>query len=214
MNYCALPAFCINLETRADRWAQAQAEFGRVAWPVERFSARQPAQSPYPALNAGQAGCLESHKAIWQLGLERGHAVLAVFEDDVVFPTDFKDIFSRACAELPADWDVWHLHSTRAKLLPHSTHLRKISSRMWGTHGYLITAKGCAQLLTLPDTVPIDSRMSEVLLKHAGQVYGSPIEYALAFQRGDDSDIPTTAQTAFWRRQRAQFCRQKAEGTT
>lgn len=207
MNYCALPAFCINLETRADRWAQAQAEFGRVAWPVERFSARQPAQSAYPGLNAGQAGCLESHKAIWQRGLEQGHAVLAVFEDDVVFTTDFKDIFSRACVELPADWDVWHLHATRARCSPVSSHLVRIAGKMWGSHGYLITAAACAKLLALPDAAPVDYRMSAAFCRHGGQVYGCAPARTLVFQRGADSDIPGTAQLAFWRRYRARLWR-------
>lgn len=202
-----IPAFCINLDARADRWAQAQDEFARVEWPVRRWAAACLPAPPSSPLSAGHYGCLESHRQIWRYCLTEQLDMVAVFEDDVVLASDLKDIFAASYAELPPDWDVWHFHSSHATCEPATPRLVRITGKMWGTHGYLIRAAGCKKLLALPDSEPIDYRMSEALHANNGRIYGSDMKYALAFQRGVDSNIPETAALGFWRAQRRQFGR-------
>ncbi len=209
MNYQQLSAFCVNLDARADRWKLAKAEFARVCWPVKRWSAILYDKSPYPPLALGHAGCLDSHKALWRHCLVEKLELMAVFEDDVVFPADFASIFATTAAELPTDWDLWHLHSTRARVTHVSEHLVRITGNMWGSHGYVVNARGCEKLLALEKKhdQPVDYYMSGVFSEAGGQVYGVPVAHALVFQRGDDTDIPGTAQLDFWRQQRARYCR-------
>jgi glycosyl transferase family 25 len=204
-----LPAFCVNLDARADRWALAEAEFARIGWPVTRWSAVCRDQSPYPKLSAAQAGCRDSHATLWRHCLAENLEMLAVFEDDVVFPADFKDIFPLVASELPADWELWHLHSSKARVTRVSAHLVRIIGNMWGSHGYVVSRRGCEKLLALSDqnAQPVDCYMSGAFNAAGGRVYGVPPAQALVFQRGDDTDIPGTAQLAFWRQQRARFCR-------
>lgn len=207
-DYSQIPAFCINLDRRADRWALAEPEFARLAWPVTRWRAVEHKKSPYNGLRPAQAACLDSHKQLWRHALAQNYPAIAVFEDDVVFSSDFKDIFAAAAAQLPADWDVWHLHSTHAALKPVSALLVQLVGPMWGTHGYLISRQGCEKALALADTDPVDYRISGTLHRKAGKVYGLRMSAALAFQRGEpDSDIPATGQSGFYKQQRERFCR-------
>lgn len=199
----SIPAFVINLDRRADRWAQAQAEFARLAWPVTRVSAAE--------ATPGWRGCLASHRGLWQRALDAGHPVVAVFEDDVLFPADFIDIIPRALQELPGDWEFWQLHSAHAKYRPLKKYLTQILSRGWGTHGYLVTASGCRRLLALPEN-KVDSLVTEDLLRAGGTPYGVVPPWTLCFQRGDDSDIAETAQTSFWRQQQKFLARRCAPG--
>jgi GR25 family glycosyltransferase involved in LPS biosynthesis len=207
MDYRAIPAFCINLDSRPDRWAQAAEQFATLGWPVTRQPGVTYAQSPYPTLSAAQAGCLESHKEIWRQCIASAHDIIAVFEDDVLFSPRFKDIFAPLGSQLPAAWDAWLLHSFRARCSAFSADLVRLTGAAWGTHGYLVTRGACHLLLTLPDDAPADSRLTRGLLSQSKRVFGTRRLSTLAFQRGDDSDIPGTAQPAFWRQQRARFFR-------
>lgn len=194
VDFRLVPAFCLNLDRRADRWVQAESEFQRLEWPVTR----------HPAVEArpGWKGCLASHRAVWQLAVSNDYPVVAVFEDDVVFPSDFIDIIGAAVSELPTSWQFWQLHSSRSAYVPMGKYVVRILSRGWGTHGYFVTKKGCRKLLALPEN-KVDSLVTEDFRVVGGQPYGVIAPFTLCFQRGDDSDIAETAQTQFWRNQRA-----------
>lgn len=207
VDFRQVPAFCINLDTRPQRWELAQAEFARVRWPVARWPAIVHAQSPSSRITPGHAGCLDSHRQLWRKCLDEQIPVMAVLEDDVVLPSDFIDIFGRAAAELPPDWALWHLHSTKARVQPAGEYLVRILSRMWGTHGYFIRPFACEALLSIPDYEPVDYRMTDGYLRVGGQPFGTALRWALGFQRGADTDIPESAQLQFWREQRVRYCR-------
>lgn len=207
INCQRVPAFCINLATRPDRWAQAEAEFQRVHWPVTRWPAVQHTNSPATNIVKEHAGALDSHRQLWQKCLDDQLDVMAVFEDDVVLSSHFIDIFARVSAELPTDWALWHLHSSRAKTAAVGQYLVRVLSPMWGTHGYLIRPAGCKALLAIPGYEPADYRMTKTYLDAGGQPLGTAMHAGLCFQRGDDSDIPSTAQLRFWREQRRKYCR-------
>lgn len=207
MNIGDLTAFCVNLDRRADRWAQAQAEFARISLPVSRWPAVAHQRSPYRTMHRAAAGCLDSHRQIWQHCIDAQLSVVAVFEDDVVFTSDFAAVFAAAASELPTDWCVWHLHATHAPHVVLGDYVVRILGEIWGTHGYIINQRGCQLALELPNTEPVDVRISRLMYEADGRVYGVHQTRALVFQRGDDSDIPRTAKLAFWRDQRARFGR-------
>lgn len=39
MDFISLPAFCINLDARPDRWESVRNQFGGLDWEVKRVSA-------------------------------------------------------------------------------------------------------------------------------------------------------------------------------
>lgn len=208
MDYRHIPALCINLDRRPDRWKQVQKQFLRLAWNVERFSAVAYAEKTVGGIDGCHAGALDSHRGCWRLALERGYPVVAIFEDDVVFPSDFKDIFPAAMLELPDGWRFWQFHSSHAKVETVSKYIVRIVSAGWGAHGYLVTADGCRDLLALKKYNHCDVLMTGDYLKNGGQPFGMPLRYALCFQEGaDDSNIPVTTQARFWRAQRIKYCR-------
>jgi hypothetical protein len=207
--YDKIPAFCINLDKRKDRLMLVDKEFDKIKWPVERWDAVYYYKSPYENLRPAEAACLDSHRQIWQYAIDKNYPFVAIFEDDAMFPSDFKNIYPIALQELPDNWDVWHLHATKARNIPCKAHVLlgtyvvKIQCTMWGSHGYLISNNGCKKALKLPN-IPVDHILSRSLSSQ-GKVYGIRTKNALVFQRGNsDSDI---GQLDFWRDQNKAFFR-------
>lgn len=209
-DYRTIPAFCINLDRRTDRWTTAQAKFKALEWPVERFSAVSYTEPTVGGIDGRHAGALDSHRGCWRLCLERNYPMIAVFEDDVVFSPKFKAVFPRAFKELPPGWRFWQFHSSHAKIrpIPGKTFLVRIVSKGWGAHGYLVTADGCRDLLAIEQYNHCDVLMTRDYIQHGGQPFGMPNSRTLCFQEGDnDSDIPVTTQHEFWLEQRLKYCR-------
>ena len=205
MDYREYSAFCINLDTRPDRWEQAQHEFTRVDWAITRWPASPP--SARPLLSPGAAGCLESHRRVWRHCLEQQLPAVFVFEDDAVLAPRFKDIFGPIAAQLPENWEIWHLHSAHARVQAVSADLVAYLGSGWGSHGYAIRASACEKLLAHELTQPVDVQLTGAYLQLGGAPLGTAMRTALCLQRGDDTDIPINAQIAYWRQLRAQTFR-------
>lgn len=198
VDFRQIPAFCINLDRRQDRWKQAQSEFARVGWPITRW--------PAVTSETPMRGCLESHRTLWSYAVTHEIDVLAVFEDDCIFARDFIDIFEAAKNELPVDWQFWQLHSFHAKTEIVSKYITRIRSCGWGTHGYLVRPAAYKKFLSLKQAQP-DALVTCGYLAAGGCPYGVSQAYTLCFQRGADSDIAATAQTAYWRRNLLRYSR-------
>lgn len=209
-DYRTIPAVCINLDRRTDRWAAVQAKFRALGWPVERFSAVEYSEPTVGGIDGRHAGALDSHRGCWRLCLERNYPMIAVFEDDVVFSSSFQRVFPKAFNELPRGWQFWQFHSSHARirLLPGKTFVVQIVSKGWGAHGYLVTANGCRDLLAIEKYNNCDILMTQDYRARGGNPLGMPNSRALCFQEGaNDSDIPVTTQHEFWRAQRLKYCR-------
>lgn len=208
-----IPAFCISLDRRQDRWAAAQLQFANLSWPVTRWPGVVTDSSEYPRLPAGHCGLIKSCRQLWQYCLSRGLDVVAVFEDDAVFPTDFSDIFPQAYAELPDDWLAWHLHAANASTTPIGKYVVKFNSTCWGTHGYLTNARGMSKLLeftaafTKDNTYTADDILTTCLLRAGLSPYGVTSAHTLCFQSGESSDIPETAALGFWQKLKTEYYR-------
>lgn len=77
-------SFCVNLDRRPDRWAEAQAELSRCGVPAcERLSA----VDRRGMVGGGAAGCAASHRVLWRrIAAGEGERVV-IFEDDVMLTT-------------------------------------------------------------------------------------------------------------------------------
>lgn len=196
----SIPAFCINLNQRPDRWMQAKEQFSNINYPVSRWEAAYYEKSPN-TLSSGQAGALASHRQVWDYIIKANIKIAAIFEDDIVFPGDFHDVFPLAFNELPSNWDIFHLHSFRAETQDVTERIVKLVRWGWGAHGYLIRADTCKTLLSIVGDIPADTLLMDEMYRLNKNVYGLSLPYTLGFQRGVDSDIQITSQQGFWREQ-------------
>ena len=108
----SIPAVCITLERRADRWRRFQDQSGidgleikrffavdgktldikndtRVATLTKRNIVTKTRRSHEELDTAGGVGCALSHIAVWQWLVNSDHEMALVFEDDAVVPPDF-----------------------------------------------------------------------------------------------------------------------------
>lgn len=209
MKASELACFCLNMDKRTDRWEKAKRQLKAFGIQAERISGPEYKDSPHRGLSAGQAGCLDGHRRIWEEVLSWGITHAIIFEDDFVLPSDFGDVFEAAYGELPSDWILWQLHSFEAETTPAGQYITRIMSGGWGTHGYCITAEGCSHLLALSKkiTSPADVLMTKDFIHSGKKLYGTRNDKALCFQRGEDSDILETSQTGYWRGKMIKFFR-------
>ena len=97
--------YCINLDTRPDRWQQAMGEFVAIglADRVERVAAITHADP--------REGCRRSHLECVKRAAAAGAETALIFEDDVVFPHFSPERLGRSLDRLRTipDWDLFYL---------------------------------------------------------------------------------------------------------
>ena len=130
-----VPAFCINLERRPDRWREIVSQPGVAALPrLKRFTgvdgklldirgdARIPLMTKRNILanmrrtheeldTAGGVGCALSHIAVWEWIVQNRSPVTLILEDDANMPVDFVSRANRLLEKSPMlrdsrKWDV------------------------------------------------------------------------------------------------------------
>ena len=132
-----VPAFCITLERRADRWRRFQDQSGldnlevkrflgvdgktidvtnddRISTLTKRNIAIKSRRSHEELDSVGGVGCALSHIAAWQWMVDNKQEVCLIFEDDAVVPSDFVEranecIASSPILKDPKKWDIWML---------------------------------------------------------------------------------------------------------
>jgi GR25 family glycosyltransferase involved in LPS biosynthesis len=132
-----IPAFCITLERRSDRWKRFVDQYGvsqgfphlrrflgvdgkeldvisdnRIAIPTKRNIIIKERRSHEEIDSLGAVGCALSHIAIWQWMVDNKEPLVLVFEDDAVVPPDFVSranhlISSSITLQNTAKWDIW-----------------------------------------------------------------------------------------------------------
>ena len=123
---------CINLNTRKDRWREAQHEFSKANIKVERYAAIEnnpmgwnhiksdnPLDYIKPLSWPGAAGCMASHVNIWKMAKENGWKNVLIIEDDCDFVSDLQEMFTTQIQKVPTDWDLLYfggIHETRKGL--------------------------------------------------------------------------------------------------
>lgn len=101
---------CLNLDRRPERWQQAEAQFAlHQINSVRRFPALDGLTLEVPPGwdgSPGAYGCLQSHLTVVREARRCGQSSILIFEDDVVFDSDFNEKFSRYITQLPPSWDM------------------------------------------------------------------------------------------------------------
>ncbi len=132
-----IPAFCITLERRSDRWKRFQDQSGieqinvkrfigvdgktininnddRISTLTKRNIITKSRRSHEELDSIGGVGCALSHIAVWQWMVDQNQEMCLVFEDDAVIPPNFvtktnEIIQKSSLLKDPKHWDVWLL---------------------------------------------------------------------------------------------------------
>jgi GR25 family glycosyltransferase involved in LPS biosynthesis len=137
MNVLDIPAYCINLDKRKDRWAKFSAQPAvKQMKKLKRFSAVDGAnvnifdnelistKTVYNITNKtrrshgeidaiGAVGASISHATLWKEFLETNSEYCIIFEDDVIVPDRFNEMILAASSslhDLKEEFHVWLIH--------------------------------------------------------------------------------------------------------
>lgn len=182
----SIPAFCITLERRQDRWRRFQDQSGidglnlkrftgvdgktidvtkddRIALCTKRNILANVRRSHEELDSVGGVGCALSHIAVWQWMVDNNQEVCLIFEDDAVVPPDFveranKCITNSTILKDPKKWDMWLLGGIWDKLtkIPGEPKAIRVGEFVL-FHAYVMTLHGAKRLLK--DVYPIHSHI-------------------------------------------------------
>lgn len=177
--------FCINLDRRFDRWVGIQKRFADQNLDIHRWSAVDAKEYGF----ANYTGATCSHMSLLYFCKLAEIDNALVFEDDVVLCNNFNSTLEKILKYLPLDWDALSLHCFKAKTQKINDYICKLLSPTYGAHGILFNSKGINKVL-------ISNHKSSVENRHfysLDNFYAVNIEHTMAFQIGEDSDIPETS---------------------
>lgn len=177
--------FCINLDRRVDRWLTMQNRFRAQDLNVHRWSAID--AKKYGFSNPTGASC--SHMGILYFCRLANIKYVMIFEDDVVLCHNFKDKLELILNSMPKDWDALSLHCFKAQTEKIDDHLCRLLSPTYGAHGILLNEHGINKILNSKDKTCVEDNYFRSL----DNFYAINLEHTMAFQTGEDSDIPETS---------------------
>lgn len=177
MNWREIEFWYVNLASRPDRRAHAEAEFSRHAIPARRFEAFTPQEWPgdpakvarMKARTPGAIGCYQSQTAVIRSVLDSDR-IVAVCEDDVCFADDLPKRLQYISERLTWDWDIFYLGATfhvpgvwcrhpdcaawghlgRDAEPTADKHIMRVYGQ-WGTYAYLVNGRNAGKVLTVFD---------------------------------------------------------------
>jgi GR25 family glycosyltransferase involved in LPS biosynthesis len=149
--------YCINLDTKVDRWKETLKEYQAQGIPIQRFSAVVGTEY-VRHIPPGHAGCYASHVEICKLFLKTTKEYLYVSEDDVIVMSNFKQVVESVPLELNqiGRWGICFLgrttshHNNGGRPRPV---IRKYSGRFitnsfpLGTFGCLVTREFAERII-------------------------------------------------------------------
>ncbi len=214
MDLDKLPAICINLRRREDRWKEFQAQPGLAHFPpVKRFEAMDGSQmdilnDPQLGISARRniiAGVRRSHHEIvaknsvaiyhthvaaWKYLLETDAPALIIMEDDLRVDPDsyakLKRLFDHPVIQ-GGDWDIIN----PGALVRQRTDIDEELSRYdysYLFHCYIVSRRGAQRLLERAYPIEVHVDHYSALLAQMGslKVYGPRVR--IFYQRSEDSD--------------------------
>lgn len=158
--------YCINLERRPDRKAQALAQFERANIDVE-FIAATDGKKEDPGnlfVTSGEWGSANSHNRIYRDIVKKQHPYAVIFEDDVNLAKDFKSKFNDLMLEVShIKWDILYL----GHYLPINE--GKVTDNAFigkalGIHAYVVSLQGAKKFANF-DTIYLDMIWDSVLCR-------------------------------------------------
>jgi glycosyl transferase family 25 len=169
-----IPAFCINLERRPDRWLAFSKQPAvldlpnlkrfigvdgknldimkddRIPLATKRNIKLKTRRAHEEITTAGGIGCALSHIAVWEWIVENKTPVTLVLEDDAKIPIDFVSYMNRCIEDSPvlkdpSSWDIMMMTNQRSATKAHPVDPNVVTFDAFvGTQGYIIT-QACAQ---------------------------------------------------------------------
>ena len=182
-----IPVYCINLDSRPQRYLRFLEQEGVKGLTIQRISAVDGStldisqnsmislQTQYNIIHhtrrshgeintPGAIGCSLSHYSIWKQFLERNEPYCLVLEDDASIPKGFSESiakFSESLSELNT-FDVWSLSYRLYDKRVHSlTPSWNSPVYFWGTSSYILSRNGATQLMK--DFFPIESHLDKYM---------------------------------------------------
>jgi glycosyl transferase family 25 len=182
----SIPAFCITLGRRPDRWRRFQDQSGIDGLNLKRFLAvdgktidvktdprisllakrniiAKTRRSHEELESVGGVGCALSHIAIWQWMVDNNQELCLIFEDDAVVPPDFIQKANTCIQEStilkdPKKWDIWLIagHWDSLTEIPGEKKAVRVGEFMT-SHGYVMTLHAAKRLLK--DAYPIEAHI-------------------------------------------------------
>jgi len=176
--------FCINLDSRADRWNQCLIEFDKVGikGKVIRIPGILFPNNPCHGNHLAHAKCFEIAKRYdtWNC---------LIFEDDVEFFDNAVDTLTKAAGELNYDWDMLYLGANVISPAEQvNTHLAKLTGA-FATHAYAVKYNLFTKLMEInldPNIVHNDEEYSSKIVPNYNSYVTLPL---VAGQRDGFSDI-------------------------
>ena len=180
-----LPCFCINLDSRPDRWSDVQNAFEGTGIHPERFPAIKHAE--------GWKGCGESHVAIARAAMRRGLPWVLIIEDDCVPVRDFKERWPTVKKALWDERDAYDIFLGGPTFIQgpaqiHGKHLMEIENA-YALHFYVLRASAYEKVIAWnPD------RHGRIDVYYSDQLRVVTTTPLLATQRPSISDIEDGVQ--------------------
>lgn len=153
-------------------------------------------------LLAGEIGCLLSHIAVYDKIIRENIEVAVVFEDDVVFEPDIKDVIS-ALTETGVKWDLLRFLGSEKiykrgcrKITPLTGRYEivRLPTTPGGSHGYMIRREAAQRLFDIlqKSWMPIDA--------HLGRSWETGLETLSVYPAPvypDDQEVSTIGDIRF-----------------
>jgi len=217
----SIPAFCITLERRPDKWRRFQDQSGIDGLNIQRFlgvdgktldikndnrislftkrNIMSKNRRSHEELNsAGGVGCALSHIAIWQWMVDNNKEVCAVFEDDAIIPDDFISKVDNCIKESvvlsdPKKWDLWLLSGNNENLtqIPGETKVARVGV-FFSFYSYVITLHAAKRLLK--EVYPIQGHI-DVWTSIFNYVYDFRIVCCTNLKIGHNGQLKTEIHT-------------------
>jgi glycosyl transferase family 25 len=142
--------FCINLDSRPDRWKEAKEQFDGLQINVERISAIKGTDLNLdwpPEIKEGAVGCSLSHLFVMKMAKHLQLNNYLVLEDDIEFDENFNEKFLDIYEnQVPKDWDMLYLGGQHF----HGMNLQQISENVFKCE-YTLTTHSFAVKNTVYD---------------------------------------------------------------
>lgn len=208
-DWTSLRYFCINLDSRPDRWksVQHQFDFLGVLDNVERVSALMNVEIINPNVSKGASSLIATNISILHRALEEHYSYIGIFEDDVYFITKRspRDTLSAAVCEIPNDFGLLYLGAHfMDPIVKHrqvSPHLIRLNPEpnpnpsrkhvfVCGTQAIIYSQRAIEYILSLSKDVHCEAPWDVFLSKHLIPKFPCyMVNPAFAFQIEDFSDI-------------------------
>jgi GR25 family glycosyltransferase involved in LPS biosynthesis len=171
-----LKAYCVNLDTRPDRWESFQKnEFPFV---VERVSG--------VVASCGEDGCTKSHLNI--LAKQREYPFV-IFEDDCIMLEPWS-VVEDALNQLPYNWDALWLGATLRKPITRYSENLHILRDAYTTHAIIYNTKRIVNFILERHNTPSGKNLDIFLKKEVQKRFNCFITRPMcAVQKSDWSDI-------------------------